>query len=374
MLVRSALILSLFSAVGGWLASVGPARAITIDVRPYCEVAGGCKAGDFFFDYPQALPALEFAAKAFEPFADSLLPLSASPGWDAIFTNPDSGTATIVKNLAVPANTWILYAGGYDMPGTQVGQGGPGLANISLSRGQGTVAGAEATDFASWGGSIAFDTHDSHGTARNWHFGIDTRPAPGQVDFLTIAFHELAHVFGLGTADSFDNLVGGQLFNGESATALLGAAVPLTYDHDHWAGGTTSPPYAQPPASALTATLLLGRRTLLTPLDYAALKDLGWEVPDKLLGLHGDGDQDGDVDGRDFLLWQRGFGQSGSMGDFNGDLSVDEFDLWLWRHNMGAQLAEGFTSATMEVPEPNTAVLIGLLSLAAAICRLRPRN
>src|SRR5690606_22281250 len=151
------------------------------------------------------------------------------------------------------------------------------------------------------------------------------------------------------------------LFYGSSATDLSGAAVPLTHDNDHWAGGTTSPPYAQPPASALTATLFLGRRTLLTPLDYAALKDLGWQVPNKLLGLHGDGDQNGNVDGRDFLLWQRGFGQVGSTGDFNGDLAVDEFDLWLWRHNMGAQLAAGSAAATIKVPEPNAVVLIVFL-------------
>ena len=47
-----------------------------------------------------------------------------------------------------------------------------------------------------------------------------------------------------------------------------------------------------------------------------------------------DFDDDGDVDGTDFLIWQRGFGiASGatpSAGDANGDQAVDEADLTVW--------------------------------------------
>lgn len=131
------------------------AEGITIEVRQYCEISGGCGAGDFFFDHPQALTALDFAVKAYEPFADSLTAIPASPNWTASFTNPETGfTGATVSNLSVPANTLILYAGGYDMPGGQVGQAGPGTANISLSRGQGTITGGAAVDFATWGAQL----------------------------------------------------------------------------------------------------------------------------------------------------------------------------------------------------------------------------
>jgi hypothetical protein len=366
---------------GAWLCTP-LARAITIDIRVMCEVSGGCGAGDFFFDHPEAFTALEFAARAFEPFRDSLLAIPASPGWTATFTNPDTGAPGYsLPNLAIPADTLVLYAGGRDFDANnptaanQVAEAGPGRANISLSRGQGTITGPAAHDFSTWGGSIAFDTL-ANDVPRNWHFGISTPPGPGQVDFLTIAFHELAHVFGFGTASSFDNLITNNQFQGATVIGLTGSTVALAADNNHWEIGTTSPPYADESASALTAALLLGRRTPFTPLDYAALADTGWEVPAKLLGLHGDANQDGNVDGRDFLAWQRGYDAAGvSVGDMTGDLIVDEFDLWLWRNNYGAQLAaepqvalRGI-AANIQVPEP-----CGLALCCSTVFLLMPRS
>lgn len=334
------------------------ASAIDIEVRLMCQVTNSCAPGNFFIDHPEALPALEFAVKAFEPFSDSLTAIPSSPSWTPLFTNPDTGAAnTSVSNLSVAANKMILFAGGRDLLGNQVGEAGPGLANLVLDRGQGAVAGASATDFATWGGAISFDTLNN-GVSRNWHFGIHTSPGPSQVDFLTIAWHELAHVFGFGTASSFDNLVSGQQFHGMEVMNMTGGPLGMTTDGDHWLTGTKSPPYADQPASALTASLVLGRRTPLTPLDYAALDDIGWQVPEKLLSLHGDNDGNGSVEGRDFLIWQRQHGMTGSnlQGDSNGDLVVDDFDLLLWRQNFGAQLAVGGIVG-IQVPEPSAAWL-----------------
>jgi hypothetical protein len=271
----------------------------------------------------------------------------------------------------VAANTLILYAGGYDMPGGQVAEAGPGTADISLSRGQGVITGVSAGDFATWGGSIAFDTLDG-ANPRNWHFGIDTQPGPGQVDFLTIAFHELSHVFGFGTAASFDNLVSSNHLLGAAVIGINGSAPGLTTDNNHWVSGTTSAPYSDPPVSPLSASLRLGRRSELTPLDYAALKDLGWQVPQKLLGLHGDGDQDGDVDGKDFLSWQRTFGQTGPLaGDFDGNLRVDDFDLWLWQNSSGAMFAAASLAANFQVPEPSALSVVTAIACMTAGWRRR---
>ena len=361
--VRGSFFLLCSFVFGSWFCAVS-ARAITIDVRLMCEITGGCEAGDFFIDHPEALTALNFAVQAFEPFADSLTAIPASPGWTASLTNPDTGGGTSLPNLAVAANTLILYAGGRNFDASnqtlvnQVGEAGPGTANISLSRGQGTTTGSLAHDFATWGGSIAFDTLHN-GSPRNWHFGIFTPPSPGQVDFLTIAFHELAHVFGFGTADSFDNLITGNQFQGAAVIGLTGTTAALGTGNDHWASFTTSPPYADEPPAALTASLILGRRTALTPLDYAALADMGWQVPSQLMGLQGDMNGDGDVDGRDFLQWQRG------LGDADGNLVGNEFDLWLWQHNYGRQLAVGPLGASLQVPEPTGGVILACLVLLA---------
>ncbi|TWU29337.1 PEP-CTERM sorting domain-containing protein [Bythopirellula polymerisocia] len=80
-----------------------------------------------------------------------------------------------------------------------------------------------------------------------------------------------------------------------------------------------------------------------------------------------DFDEDGDVDGRDFLTWQRGYGTligaSHSEGDADGDGDVDIDDIMLFKAQYGppAQLASALTFA---VPEPSSAVLLtgGLLA------------
>lgn len=68
----------------------------------------------------------------------------------------------------------------------------------------------------------------------------------------------------------------------------------------------------------------------------------------------GDFDADGDVDGADFLVWQRGFGTT-----------YDAADLAAWKANFGSAPAIG------AVPEPST-MLLALCTLAA-LARVRSR-
>jgi len=73
----------------------------------------------------------------------------------------------------------------------------------------------------------------------------------------------------------------------------------------------------------------------------------------------GDFDLDEDVDGSDFLLWQRTFGSTTELAaDGNGDGVVDSGDLALWQAQFG--LNEGPGPLVAAVPEPP--------SLAAAVC------
>lgn len=71
---------------------------------------------------------------------------------------------------------------------------------------------------------------------------------------------------------------------------------------------------------------------------------------------------DGVVDGDDFLVWQREFGQLHPLhADGNGDGAVDADDLALWREQFG-QLA-GVMAGQGAIPEPSS---ISLLAFAAA--------
>lgn len=82
-----------------------------------------------------------------------------------------------------------------------------------------------------------------------------------------------------------------------------------------------------------------------------------------------DFDGDGDIDGRDFLIWQRGFGGAGDLatGDANGDGLVDAADLAIWQTQYGS--TPQLSSATTAVPEPAAWVLVAGYALALAFKR-----
>ena len=68
--------------------------------------------------------------------------------------------------------------------------------------------------------------------------------------------------------------------------------------------------------------------------------DIGAFEVQQLVVDSADFDADGDIDGRDFLLWQRGFGTvapnaTKSDGDADNDLDVDGDDLAIWQNQYG---------------------------------------
>jgi hypothetical protein len=82
--------------------------------------------------------------------------------------------------------------------------------------------------------------------------------------------------------------------------------------------------------------------------------------------LVGDYDLDGDVDGGDFLKWQRSFGSDDSMADGDLDGIVDADDLAIWQDHYG-ELVESAAAGTT-VPEPGS---LGLLLTMAALAYRR---
>jgi hypothetical protein len=83
-----------------------------------------------------------------------------------------------------------------------------------------------------------------------------------------------------------------------------------------------------------------------------------------------DFDDDGDVDGGDFITWQRGLGLAPaihSQGDADYNEQVNALDIAIWRDQFGA----GMSAAV--VPEPAAARLVGLGALWVASALLRGR-
>jgi hypothetical protein len=104
--------------------------------------------------------------------------------------------------------------------------------------------------------------------------------------------------------------------------------------------------------------------------NRGAIDDIAWTPASALADA--DFDEDGDIDGSDFLSWQRGFGVGSTLaeGDANGDMIVDDADLAIWETQYGTT---PLVSATTAVPEPATAFLLGLgISLWMFRCRELP--
>jgi len=92
-----------------------------------------------------------------------------------------------------------------------------------------------------------------------------------------------------------------------------------------------------------------------------------------------DFDQDADVDGGDFLSWQRQFGLSSgaspSMGDADFDQDIDQDDLFAWQQQFGGSVNVAPVAVT--IPEPATfslVLLAGLLALFSHQWRIGSRS
>ncbi|MDB5326163.1 MAG: Calx-beta protein [Phycisphaerales bacterium] len=193
--------------------------------------------------------------------------------------NPSTGDTTSIVNPAVPTDTVIVYVGARDLDGSTLGQGGPNgwsasgttaWTTLVRGRGQSGATATPRTDFAPKTGSIAFDN------ATNWFFGITTAGlGTTQSDFYSVAAHELGHVLGIGAgSETWPAYASGGYFNGPASVAAYGSKVPLMADGVHFKEGIQSGGQEV----ALDPTLTRGTRKLYTPLDYAALDDVGYEI------------------------------------------------------------------------------------------------
>ena len=257
-----------------------PATAINIDFRYDYDTNN-------FFDTQAKKDVLSAAGSYFGNLITDDLTAITSSGvnhFNVNFFNPAdvSSQKVTISDFSVAADTLIVYAGGSALGGS-LGIGGPGGSSAGgttafingLDRGEvGDTQGASATDFAPWGGAITFNT------ATNWYFDPDVSTDADVVnnDFYSVALHELGHLLGLGTADSWDNLVSGTDFTGVASNSVFGGDVPLDAGLGHWENGTLSLVDGVSQETAMDPSILVGSRKVFTDLDVAGLKDVGWEV------------------------------------------------------------------------------------------------
>ncbi|MFO0799502.1 MAG: hypothetical protein U0804_18695 [Gemmataceae bacterium] len=223
-----------------------------------------------FFADPTRRAVLERAVNDVAANLTANLP-ALTPGngntWDATFFNPATGGEVRVSNRSIPANTIVLYAGGRDLVGSEAGVGGYGGYAAGGSQAWFDLIRSRGPGFTLWGGALAFDT-----AGTNWYFGTSAAGiGRNQVDFYSVAAHEFGHALGLGTAPTWLSQVRGGAFVGPQSVALYGGPVPLA-GTSHWADGIS---VGGVPV-ALDPTATLGGRVAFSALDYAALRDIGW--------------------------------------------------------------------------------------------------
>lgn len=234
-----------------------------------------------FFNDPTRRASLERAGDKIAPYLhDHLAPIVASGTntWTASFFNPVSNSTVNLPNLAVGANEIIVYVGAAPIGNIELGlatsggysaSGSQDWLNTVQARGQAGALGSPKTDFSTWGGMVTFNS-----TSR-WNFDAD-QPTAAEYDFESVAQHELMHIFGFGLGEpAFTRLVSGNQFVGAHVQALMGGPVTVTGSPaDHWAPGTADHGSVSP----MVPAIMRGEKRTLTPLDYAALNDIGWDL------------------------------------------------------------------------------------------------
>jgi hypothetical protein len=310
--------------------------------------------------------------------------------WRAQFNNPTNGFSTTFKNLQVAEDSIVIFAAGRDTLGPSLAASSfgsaqtfdfndPAFNEAVETRYQSGAGEVPPTDVGPWGGSIGFSINTNWGYA-----GPDEPPEPGKFDFFSVAMHEIAHVLGVGTADSWDTWVDGGQFTGPNAMAANlsspGDPVGLSGGRDHWTEGTMSLVDGQSQEAAMDPTIHLGARKWLTDLDVAALTDIGWEIDSE--PLLGDMDLSGTVDFDDvapFVLglndpigYAASFGQSPSVTgdtDLDGDFDFDDIPGFVDLLAGSSQL-----SLTASAPEPSSAALATVAILLVLCQRRRPQQ
>lgn len=240
-----------------------PAVAIQFDYS--LDTAG-------FFNDPAKRAVLQQAANDIGSHLSANLPGVAASGgntYSVSFFNPATGQQVVLNNPVLYANTLTVYAGGRAMSGGEAGVGGFGGFGAGGTQDWLTAIQARGVGGTMlWGGSLAFDTTAS------WYTSLSGAPSGNQIDFYSVASHELGHLLGIGTAPSWFAQVSGGAFHGGNADGVYGGGVPVYGDSAHWANGLT----VGGTRAAMDPILQMGTRVGFSSLDYAALADIGWGV------------------------------------------------------------------------------------------------
>jgi hypothetical protein len=193
-----------------------------------------------------------------------------------------------------------------------------------------------------------------------------TAPLAGQADHVTLIAKDKD---GSGTANTGD--FGGEEYHFNVPLGSFNEAGMVTLSIPFTAATMLQAQEFATPGDALLTNFNLYSLGLQTDAG-AGLVDLEVEFIDVVVPppRAGDYDYDNDVDGNDFLVWQRSLGSSvatfGTRADGNGNGVVDGADLATWQNNFATAVGAG-----TGVPEPAAAALVAVACMGAGVSRRR---
>lgn len=174
-------------------------------------------------------------------------------------------------NIDYEIDDIVVFVGSSELGGGTLGLSSPtfglsGVTNTSLA--SSLQARQKSVPFQPWTAWISFDENSP------WFFDdtADSSAAipSGQMDFVSVALHELGHVLGFGTADPFKAFVVDGKFTGAKAVGAFGGPVPLV-NGAHFPNDILG---ADRPLMDVSDAL--GTRYVPKPLDIAVFQDLGY--------------------------------------------------------------------------------------------------
>ncbi len=263
-------------------------------------------------------------------------------GWGSLAEYSPTGLLTVEGDLTVH-HSIVLGSDGDGANGTMVVEAGATVDNLSMASSGKFSVGANGIAELFVSGTIKSDSME----ITNWEsFGsIGTvHVLPGGVVDLA---GRLTVDFGFGTGSLIIS-PGGSLSTGENWGGWL----------DTWE--LSGAIRAMPGASLVVTNHAMNSGRTYTAVGF----------------VESDFNEDGDVDGADFLAWQRGTEYPGyaykSEGDANNDYFIDGLDLEIWKIQFGGET--GIVTVVTPVPETAT----GLLAIGALVttigCGFRPRS
>jgi hypothetical protein len=235
-----------------------------------------------FFNTQTKRNALLYAAHSLaDVLGDGLDAIKPSGGntWSLTVTNPSTNAKKTFNNPSLAENIIKVFVGARDISSVGLttsaaysSSGSSAWNTLVKTRGETGATGSTLTDYAPKYASIAFDNADT-----KWHFGKTTNGLDDdEVDFISVAMHELGHVLGFSTANgAWTRLISGGTFNGpKTKAANNNRGVPVSSDNKHFKDGASF----EGLELAMDPVIEDGTRKFFSKIEFSAMDDFGWTI------------------------------------------------------------------------------------------------